>query len=142
MTSRTRPWWAVAILVGYLIGMALLVTWPDAHELGRIHLRLREIYIRLGAPASLSSGFWEFVHNVLLCIPPTAAAMVLWRRSRWWQWSLLGLLLSVGVELVQARYLPGRSPQIEDIVANSLGALIGSLLGAWWRARQDRPPAL
>lgn len=132
-----RPLWAYAVLAAYLVAMLLLVTWPDATPLTTVNLWLRALYIRLGAPASLSSGFWEFVHNVLVCLPPTAAAMLLWRRSRWWHWTLVAGVLSVGVELVQARYLADRTPQLDDVAANTLGAMAGSLVGLWWRARSD-----
>jgi VanZ family protein len=38
------------------------------------------------------------------------------------------------VELVQWRYLPERSPELSDVVANTLGAGAGALLGRRWRS--------
>jgi VanZ family protein len=44
-------------------------------------------------------------------------------------WALC-LLGSVGVEAIQAGFLPGRVPSLLDVVMNGLGAAIGVLLAS------------
>ena len=48
-------------------------------------------------------------------------------RHHWANWVVYGFVLSCAVELVQGLVLPPRSAQFEDVVANTLGALVGAL---------------
>jgi glycopeptide antibiotics resistance protein len=50
--------------------------------------------------------------------------------DRWWRIALLALLYSVAIELIQ-RFVPARSADIDDVIVNLAGALLGF---AMWRA--------
>jgi VanZ family protein len=43
------------------------------------------------------------------------------------EWTAIGFLAAMFVELFQAFVLPGRTATFSDIVANTLGALLGAL---------------
>lgn len=134
MTSLRRvPWWGYAVLAGYLVGLAILVMWPEGSTVTRANMLVAGAFRRLGAPDWMSPAFWEVVNNVLVCVPAGALAMVLWPRSRGWSWILLAATLSLCVELVQWRYLPSRTPSVLDILANTAGAGVGVAIGAQLR---------
>lgn len=117
------------MLAGYLLGLALLVLWPEGANVTRANVLVTRGLWRLGAPHWMSPAFWQVVNNVLVCVPAGILAMVLWPRSRGWWWVLLAGTLSLGVELVQWRYLPSRTPSVLDVLANTTGAGLGVLIG-------------
>jgi glycopeptide antibiotics resistance protein len=65
------------------------------------------------------------VLNVGLFLPLGMA--IGWRGRSFWKTTLGGAALSTVVELLQMR-LPGRDPELRDIVANTLGAALGAAL--------------
>jgi glycopeptide antibiotics resistance protein len=74
----------------------------------------------------------EFTANIVMFSPVGAVA---W----WWRRSVprnvaAGLVCTVIIESVQGLLLPLRVADPRDVVANTAGALIGSLL-CWWIAR-------
>jgi hypothetical protein len=89
----------------------------------------------------------HFLEYGLLAFMMTHAVRVTWPRARfgltaaWWLTASLGLT----DELHQA-YVPGRSADIYDLVADALGAVAAitlyCLLGALWRSRGEAPAAL
>lgn len=126
------------MLAGYLLGLAMLVLWPEGANVTRVNVLVTRAFWRLGAPAWMSPGFWQVVNNVLVCVPAGALAMVLWLRSRGWWWVLLAGTLSLAVELVQWRYLPSRTPSILDVLANTAGAGLGVWVGLGLRGMHTR----
>ncbi len=92
-----------------------------------------------------------FGGNLLLLVPFTLLGPVLWPRLRAWRWALaLGIGLSASIELLQMALCallnnPYRSVDIDDVIVNTAGALLGYALfvgGRWWqrRSRPGRPP--
>ena len=69
----------------------------------------------------------EFACNILAVVPVTALGSALWPRPKWWAWALGGLVGATLVELIQGILLPHRSPTVVDVVANTLGALLGAV---------------
>jgi len=66
----------------------------------------------------------EFTANVGMFVPIGALVAAL---SRHWWWGLVfGIALTCCIEFVQ-QFLPARFPSVSDLVANSLGALVGAL---------------
>jgi glycopeptide antibiotics resistance protein len=57
---------------------------------------------------------------------------------RWWQWVLIGLLVTAGIETLQGVFLRGRDAQLHDLVANTLGAALGSGAAVVWRRARER----
>lgn len=82
---------------------------------------------RLGAPGWVVDEYrWDFGCNVLILVPLSALGSVIWPRSTWQSWTAYGFLVSAAVELVQGPLLPQRSATFADIVANTLGCLVGA----------------
>jgi glycopeptide antibiotics resistance protein len=79
---------------------------------------------------------WGF--NAVLFIPVALFATLLWRRP----WLVAGVLVGVSmlVETAQAMVLTGRPDQF-DLLANSIGAIIGAALGRLVISHQRPRPA-
>ena len=80
-----------------------------------------------GVPGWVADGdVVQFVLNVALFVPPVFVAATIWRRLPWWGWAGLGLLLSGAIEVTQGLFLADRTPQVADLVSNTLGAAVGA----------------
>lgn len=69
----------------------------------------------------------EAVMNVLVFIPIGLALCSAFRRLRWWQTVVIGMALSVGIELLQLVFKRGCA-DVDDVIHNTLGCLIGCCL--------------
>ena len=130
------------LLALWLIG-GLVLTLEPAHPLpgqvvddNLIPFHTLAIYWR-----NLGSEFWmrNLFGNLALLLPlgllgPIALPAV----DRWWRIALVALLYSVAIELIQ-RLVPARSADVDDVIVNVAGALIGyavfSLVRATLRSR-------
>jgi glycopeptide antibiotics resistance protein len=88
---------------------------------------LYELHSR-GLFTSLGFLHIEFVGNILMFVPLGIFAALLLPRKAWWLLLLMGTAFSVGIEMFQAYFLPGRFPEVRDVVANSTGFLIGAAM--------------
>lgn len=92
---------------------------------------------RTGAPQPmfcLTCGeLWvvDVALNLLLFVPMGAA--LVWAGVSWRRAALACALLSLGVEFLQLRVIPGRDASFSDLLANSLGGLGGALIAHGWR---------
>ena len=93
------------------------------------------------------SGLLDFPENVLLFIPfGLGVALALEQRirspgSRTFVVIALGCALSLWVESLQI-FLPKRTPNLSDILSNTLGALAGAWILQLWHARMNIPGAV
>jgi glycopeptide antibiotics resistance protein len=71
----------------------------------------------------------EFGLNMLAFVPLSFLGTMVWPRLTWRDWTAIGFVASFLVEVVQAVALDARSATHADVVANTLGTLIGALLG-------------
>lgn len=93
----------------------------------------------LGAPeVVLVPVRLEFLANVAVVVPVVILASVGAPTVRWTAWTTYGFVASLTVEAIQAVFLPGRSATFSDVVANTSGALIGSIVVAAWQSRSSR----
>lgn len=114
--------------VGATYGLGLLTVglWP------------RHVDGSLDLPGGASYAVLEFGANVGLFLPLAVLTMALLPRLGWHWVVIAGVVLSSGIEGLQAVVRPGRTPAIQDVVANSLGAALGALLVVGvrrWRRR-------
>jgi glycopeptide antibiotics resistance protein len=70
----------------------------------------------------------EFVGNIVMFVPLGIFAALLLPRKAWWVLLLLGTAFSGAIEFFQGTFLPGRVPEVRDLVSNSTGFLIGAAL--------------
>jgi glycopeptide antibiotics resistance protein len=68
----------------------------------------------------------EFLANILLFIPLGVLLTLLLGRSRWWVGIVAPIGMTLAIELAQ-RFIAGRVSDPRDLIANSLGAIVGAL---------------
>ena len=79
----------------------------------------------------------EFTANVFMFIPVGTFFLLLFGRKLWFVAIAAGVTLTVVIETVQ-RYLPNRVSDVSDIIANSIGAFVGVMLGLLLTATSAR----
>jgi len=81
----------------------------------------------------------EFAANVLMFLPIGLFFLLLLGRRNWWIAAIVGAGLSGLIEFAQL-FLPARVSDPRDLAANSVGAVIGVLIGliATWPAAVRR----
>jgi glycopeptide antibiotics resistance protein len=124
------------MLAGFLLALwligGLVLTLEPAHPLpgqvvddNLIPFQTLGIYLN-----NLGSEFWlrNLFGNLALLLPlgllgPIASPAL----DRWWRIALLALLVSTAIELTQL-LVPDRSADIDDVIVNLAGALLGFAL--------------
>jgi glycopeptide antibiotics resistance protein len=96
---------------------------------------------RHGVPDWFGYSELEFSANVVMFIPLGFFLALLPPARLWWLALLVCPALSIGIELTQATLLSGRFATVGDVVANSLGALVGGLAAFGIRAAIHRRDA-
>jgi len=119
--------WIQVMFGVYLVALALVVFLP-AREAGTVTGFVGVIagwLSLLGLPLETAAVGVEFAANIVLFIP-FGAFLRLLRPTRWnwWTVGLLALGSSALIETVQLA-VPGRVTAFSDLVANTLGALVG-----------------
>ena len=132
---KRHPLLAV-LTVGYLVVVGLLTLGPQPVGPAGTHVLLR--LIRFFGNHDLTSWITysrlEFLANIAMFVPVGVLFLLVVGRRRWWLAVLIGVALTVSIELAQLG-IPGRVSDIRDVVANSLGATIGAIfaLAVTWR---------
>lgn len=75
---------------------------------------------------AIQGGRWlrlMLFSNILIFIPVGLFTALLWRKIRWWKVLLFGCGASVLIETVQ--FFIGRSTDIDDVILNTAGAMLG-----------------
>jgi hypothetical protein len=130
---------ALVLLPCYLAVLVFALLTPSGETPSSSVAWMGEVMDRLGAPDRLLVGARvEFLANVAILVPATALAAVIWSGPSWRDWTAYGFVFSGGVEAVQALLLDGRSATYVDVVANTLGALLGGVLVAAARLARSR----
>lgn len=136
--GRGRAVW-LAALVGYAIFLAIVLLWPTSGTQSAGAAWLVDIARAFGvAPEIATQARAEFVANVLIVVPLSALAALVWPRSTWRDVTAWAFVLACAIETVQGLLLPGRTPSTVDVVANTLGGLVGALAIAALRHRGGR----
>ncbi|GAB3616223.1 hypothetical protein GCM10027416_07800 [Okibacterium endophyticum] len=131
----------VALIV--LLGLIALITfWPtpvDAPVQNTLIRVLAALHDR-GLPSSIDYTLTEFMSNVLMFLPLGLLLTLVLRAGYRWTAPFLAAAASICVELGQLWFRPERISDPSDVVANTLGALIGTAIAAALLAR-TRPRA-
>lgn len=144
MTGPSQPVRRRRLLAGslaaYLLALALIAFWPspvDAGASGFIDRVLRFLH-RNGVPGWFDYSLIESGANVLLFIPFgfLVAAFLPLRQA--WLALPVGILASMCIELIQQLFRPERVATPQDVLANSLGAAIGTMVVYGWALRHDQ----
>jgi glycopeptide antibiotics resistance protein len=133
MNQRTP---AVALAV-YSLFLAFILLVPLGSVPSSGASSTAQVAARLGAPDWIVDPVrWEFFCNVLILTPVAALGLLVWPRTTWRDWTAFGFAISLAVEVVQGVFLPQRQASYVDVVANTLGALVGGVVVAVVRARR------
>ena len=119
---------ATFVLALWLIG-ALVLTLQSAYPLpGQVvHGNLIPFHTLATYLDNLGSWFWirNALGNLGLLLPlGLLGPIALPALDRWWRIALLALLVSTAIELIQLA-IPDRSADIDDVIVNVAGALLG-----------------
>jgi glycopeptide antibiotics resistance protein len=122
---------ATLVLALWLIG-ALILTLQSAYPLpGQVvHGNLIPFHTLATYLDNLGSWFWirNALGNLGLLLPlGLLGPIALPALDRWWRIALLALLVSTSIELTQLA-VPDRSADIDDVIVNVAGALVGYLI--------------
>ena len=131
----------VALFMAAVVG-AYLVFQPGGTAPSSAIQRLAHLLADGGIPYQASANVVEVKLNVALFVPGAFAAALLWPRVRWWQWVLVGFGITASIETLQAVFLDSRTPQLRDLVSNTLGAALGSGGVVWHRHRESTREAI
>lgn len=121
-----------ALLIGsalYIVALAVIALWPTHVDSG-IDVVHHTVVGRWLLSQNLSPreayDLIQFSANVLLYLPLGALTMMATTRTRWWHAVALALAVSSVFELLQATLRPGRTADLSDVIANTLGAAVGA----------------
>ncbi len=115
----------------YLVALALIAFWPapvdrDAHD---SLLAVIDWLQEHGAPGWVRYDLFEFAANIVLFVPVGLFVMIRAGVSGWWLAVLVGFAASCTIEAGQLILLPDRFATLSDVIANTVGAAVGALLG-------------
>ncbi|WP_295852927.1 VanZ family protein [uncultured Microbacterium sp.] len=117
-----RRYVMTSVAVFYLVALGVILLWPD--HLDRHADGAYAILYALFPGAT--SGTLDFGLNVVLFLPFGVLLATLLRGH---PWRLLGIawVVPLLVEIFQGVFLPGRTSSAVDVVANTLGGVIGAV---------------
>jgi hypothetical protein len=123
-------WRAGVPLLLYVVLLAVVLFSPTSHvQAGLVNDLVRVCHAVL--PDSWATfARAEVLMNAVIIAPLSLLGSRVWPRLRWQDWTAYAFIGATFVELVQGILLPGRRASFSDIVANTIGALLGALLAA------------
>ncbi|MEV7398062.1 VanZ family protein [Aeromicrobium sp. NPDC092404] len=94
----------------------------------------------VGQGLSAERTYWliEWAANVGLFVPFGVLGMLAVKRATWIRVTAAALVVSGGIEVLQAVARPGRTADASDVAANVLGAAVGALGVTTWRRSARR----
>lgn len=125
------------LLVGILVLVLFIVLWPS-RPAGAGQSALEQWFVGLharGVPTWIGFGLVEFAANVLMFVPLGVLGVA--ARPAFGAVGVIGCCaaLSAAVELGQLLFIPGRTGDYRDVLANTLGAVLGALITRRWITR-------
>ena len=128
-----------AALAAWVVLLALALLAPTSTGPDWVIAHLAEALQRLGLPDVLTHpSRVENMLNVVAFVPLSLLGSLLWPRPSWRDWTAVGFVASFLVELVQAVALDARWATHADVVANTVGMLVGALLALLVRQLLER----
>jgi len=134
--SRVREFSAASGLAVCIFVVLLATMWPAPLDRGYESsiAKFLDVLHRYGVPLWFGYNKLEFLANIVMFFPLGFLLTLLLPKGSWWVALLICPAMSVGIELVQAAALSDRFATVNDVVANSIGALFGILVALCIRA--------
>jgi VanZ family protein len=123
------------IALGASLGAIFAITLAPARGPNELQLVPLIRIIRGVTPPVDPSVVTNVVGNIILFLPLGATLCLLGLRRR--ATLLAGFCLSAAIEITQL-FIPGRTTSADDVLCNTLGAVLGYVLVSRWTA--DQPP--
>ena len=134
--SRAREWLGAVTLSAYASVVLMATMWPTPLDQGyeaSIN-KLFSVLYRNGVPLWFGYNKLEFTANILMFVPLGFLVALLLPARIWWLALVICPAMSIAIELVQSVALSARFATALDVVANSIGAVIGILVAVIIRA--------
>ncbi|MFC5730616.1 MULTISPECIES: VanZ family protein [Nocardioides] len=106
------------------VGWLTLTPQPIDADHQDLILRALDALHRRGYAESIDYTRLEFLANIALFVPIGVFLLLLFGAGGWWVAAIGSFAMTAIIETMQ-RQIPGRVPDDRDLVANSVGALIG-----------------
>jgi glycopeptide antibiotics resistance protein len=134
--SRLRHALALTVLVAYTVFILVVTLSPTQLDMSvqRLVLRFVDVLHRYGVPTWFDYAEVEFLANIIMFIPFGFMVALLFPVKMAWLAVVVSFLFSTGIEYVQREFLDERIYDVRDIVANTLGGIIGFSIAAFLRA--------
>ena len=110
--------------VGWLTLTPTPISSDNADLIQRLLVRLQ----RIDDLSWLTYNRLEFIANIGLFVPVGLFLLLLFGTRYWWVSAMVGFAMTVAIETVQ-RLIPERFSDERDILANTIGTLIGVAAG-------------
>jgi len=125
-----RPRWLALLKLAYFTGLATILFTPISFS--GTSLYIMPIGIGRVNLTNLSFNNLGFLENIMLTLPLGLLLKWTWSRLSLFGVGFMGLMAGSSIEITQyflsQHYLINRSSDINDILANALGILIGGLI--------------
>ncbi|MFM9876227.1 MAG: VanZ family protein [Rhodoglobus sp.] len=117
-----------AVTLGYLALVGWVTLSPQSSlQRGSLLWRILELLEPVPGTQWLTFSRLEFLANIAMFVPIGLFLVLLLGRSRWWLAILLAVALTFAIEAAQ-QFVVGRVSDPRDLLANSLGAIIGTVI--------------
>lgn len=134
--DRVRLWLGLSALGSYALLVVAATMWPTPldQDFGSAIDKVLAVLHRNGVPEWFGYNKLEFAANVAMFIPLGFLAALVLPARVWWLALIICPALSVAIEITQAATLSARFATLSDVIANSLGALVGVIVAVALRA--------
>lgn len=128
--TRTKRGVTVLLLVAYIIAAAAVLLYPKPveapYDAGLFRL-LHHLHAH-GVLAFVGYDFIETSANVVMFVPLGVLLTMIFPLRLAWLSVLIGFASSSAAELTQLLFLPDRFASVDDVIANTSGAIIGTII--------------
>ena len=126
---RRHPLLSVLTLM-YLAAVAWITLGPQPQVASKNSIVMQVLRVLWEHPATewITYNGVEFSANIAMFVPIGLFFLLLFGRSRWWLAMGIPFLMTLGIETAQI-WVPGRVSDIRDVISNTLGAMVGVLVG-------------
>ena len=134
--SKARPLIGGVLLASYVVVVLVATLWPTPLDQGYSAAiqKVLDVVHRNGVPEWFGYSKLEFTANVAMFVPLGFLAALLLPAKVWWLALFICPALSIAIELTQATFLAARFATATDVIANSIGAVIGILVAVILRS--------
>jgi glycopeptide antibiotics resistance protein len=125
--SRSRFFATILVLYGLVVAAITLT--PGTESAPPSWIPFTQIYDVLNGPGGAYADAGQLLGNIVLFVPLGWLLPMTWPSLRSpLRIVAVGAACSAAIELSQLLVIVGRSPSVDDIILNILGALIGAVM--------------